>query len=327
MGWRGTLRSIAAAQRQAEREARRRQRELERQRKQIEKMVELERAAYEVQVYENYIEVLMSVHKDCSGIWDWKTLYASEPPPEPVNTHSREKAAQVKLETFKPGFTDKMFGLAENKRKKLISAVEEARRLDEKAYQDALEAHLDWQGIHALAGNILEGDPDAYINAIRQVDPFSDISELGSYLEFQSKDGATVEAALLVNGDKVIPKETKSLLASGKLSVKKMPITKFYELYQDYVCGCVLRVARELFALLPIEMVIVTAMGEVLNTQTGHIEEKPILSAAIPKDTLTKLNFDTLDPSDSMGNFVHRMNFKKTKGFTGVEMIKPADLR
>ena len=40
MGWKGTLRSIEAAQRRAERESRRRQRELEKQQKQLEKMQE-----------------------------------------------------------------------------------------------------------------------------------------------------------------------------------------------------------------------------------------------------------------------------------------------
>jgi hypothetical protein len=49
--------------RRAERDAQRRQRELEKQRKQLEKMQELERAAYEVQVYENHIDLMLSVHK------------------------------------------------------------------------------------------------------------------------------------------------------------------------------------------------------------------------------------------------------------------------
>jgi hypothetical protein len=132
---------------------------------------------------------------------------------------------------------------------------------------------------------------------------------------------------LHVNSDEVIPSEVKGLLKSGKLSVKKMPKTRFYELYQDYVCGCVLRVARELFALLPIEMVIVNAVGNLLNTQTGYMEEQPILSVAIPRKTLEGLNFEMLDPSDSMSNFIHRMTFRKTKGFSAVETLKPSDLQ
>ena len=84
MDWKGTLRAIAAAQRRMERESKRRQRELERERKQIERMQELEQAAYDVQVFENYIEVLTSVHKDCGEEWNWAEISASAPPEKPV---------------------------------------------------------------------------------------------------------------------------------------------------------------------------------------------------------------------------------------------------
>jgi len=331
MGWKGTLRSMQAAQRRAEREAQRRRRELERQRKQLEKMQELERAAYEFQVHENYIALLLSVHKECSGAWDWEAIESSEPPDKPPKSYAHEESAQVRLEGFKPGVFDKLLKRREAKRDELVKALEEAKRADEAEYQEALQAHeqeyADWESTCKLAGRILAGDPKAYLDAIRQTDPFSDISELGSSIEFRVEDRHFVEATLHVNGDEVIPSEAKSLLKSGKLSVKPMPKGRFYELYQDYVCGCVLRVARELFALVPIEMVIVNAMISLLNTQTGYMEEKPVLSVAIPRKTIDGLNIDMLDPSDSMNNFVHRMAFKKTKGFGAVEALKPSDLQ
>ena len=56
MGYKSVLRSVAAAQRRSEREARRRQREFARKQKQVAKMQELERARFEVEQYENYIE-------------------------------------------------------------------------------------------------------------------------------------------------------------------------------------------------------------------------------------------------------------------------------
>ncbi len=130
-----------------------------------------------------------------------------------------------------------------------------------------------------------------------------------------------------VNSEEVIPNEVKTQLKSGKLSVKPMSKTRFYELYQDYICGGVLRVARELFALLPVEFVIVTAVGELLNTKTGYLDEQPILSVIIPRDTINRLNFDLLDPSDSMENFSHNMKFYKTKGFQVVQKLSPSDLR
>jgi hypothetical protein len=207
----------------------------------------------------------------------------------------------------------------------------EAKKIDEREYQESLRAyeqeHRDWEAACELASQVLSGNPEAYLDAIRQTNPFSDIAELGSSVEFQVYGEFLVEAILHVQGEDVIPSEVKSLLKSGKLSVKQMPKSKFYELYQDYVCGCVLRIARELFALLPIKMVTVNAVGELLNTETGYKEMKPILSVAIPQETLRNLNLEMIDPSDSMGNFVYRMAFKKTKGFQAVEAIKPSELQ
>lgn len=87
-----------------------------------------------------------------------------------------------------------------------------------------------------------------------------------------------------------------------------------------------LRVANETFALLPFETVIVTVVGDVLNTQTGHLEVNPLLSVVIPRSTLGKLDLDAIDPSDSMRNFVCRMDFKKNKGFMVVDRIDPLTL-
>ena len=330
MGWKGTLRSLEADARRREREARRRQRELERQHAQVEKMQEMERAAYEVQVYENYIDVLLSVHKDCAQPWDWEEIYSAPPPTKPHRSDKREGAAQAELDGFKPGLTDKLLGRTESKREELVRAIARASEADEGAYQDALKAyeqdHADWQATRELARRILDGNPNAFTDAITQVDPFREIEGLGSSIKWSADDISAIEVTLCVNDEEVIPKESKTLLKSGKLSVKPMAKTKFYELYQDYVCGCVLRLARELFALLPYEMAIVTAESEILNTQTGHLEMQPILSVAIPRRTLEVLNFETLDPSDSMNNFVHRMNFMKTKGFRAVDAVSPSEL-
>ncbi|MCO5191398.1 MAG: hypothetical protein M9941_12695 [Anaerolineae bacterium] len=330
MGWKGTLRSIQAAQRRAERDALRRRRELERQNKLLEKMQDFERAAYEVQVFENYLEVLLSIHKECGESWDWQSIRDLEPPLKPTKSSSMERAAQAELDNYKPSTVDKLMKRVELKREQLAKAVEEAQQADENNYQKAVSEYeqelLEWEKTTELANRILADVPEAHLEAIKEADPFSEINQLGSSIDFLF-DGDLIEAILHVNGEDIIPSESKSLLKSGKVSVKKMTKSKFYELYQDYVCGAVLRVARELFALLPIEMVIVTANGALLNTITGHMEQQPILSAAIPRKTIEDLNFDMIDPSDSMINFVHRMKFMKTKGFSQVERILPEELQ
>lgn len=46
----------------------------------------------------------------------------------------------------------------------------------------------------------------------------------------------------------------------------------FNEIYQDYVCSCVLRVAREIYAIIPDDLIIITAVDKLLNLKTGHKE-------------------------------------------------------
>lgn len=333
MGWKGTVRSIGSAYRATQRESQRRQRELERQRKQYEKMQELEQAAYDVEVYENHIQVLLSVHKECGDSVDWQSMASVQPPSEPARSRKNEKRARKALDNFKPGIFVRALRREKKKKASLVSALEEAKKIDEDKYNHALKTYEDefddWQKSKDLAQRVLSNDKEALVEAIRELNPFGDISKLGSSLSFEINDesASVVEATLHVHGDEVLPKETKSLLKSGRLSVKATPKAKFFELYQDYVCSCVIRVANELFAILPISFVIVTAVDNLLNTKTGHIEETPVLSVAVPRKTLSALNLDSIDPSDAMGNFVHRMDFKKTRGFGATERLKPSELQ
>ena len=172
-----------------------------------------------------------------------------------------------------------------------------------------------------MANGILDGDARSKLEVIDRIDPFSEISTLGSSLSFNINENSIVEAIIHIHGVDIIPYEVKSLLKSGRLSVKKMPKGTFNEIYQDYVCSCVLRVARELFSILPETMVFVTAVDKLLNSKTGHKEVSAILSAAVSRDTLESLDITNLDPSDSMSNFVHNMSFRKTKGFEVVEQL------
>ena len=293
-------------------------------------MQELERASYDVAAYENRVELLLSAHKECGERWDWDGLAAQAPPTEPSLGHDREERARADLDHYNPGLLDKAFRRVEAKQRQLAKEVEEAIWCDEAEYHQALdtfkETYADWEDTRNLALRMLSGDSNAYLEAIEEVDPFADITSLGSSFDSHVEGQSIIGIAFHVNSDEVIPSEIKSLLRSGKLSVKQMPKSQFNELYQDYVSSCILRVAREVFALLPVEFVIVTAFGTLLNTQTGHLEDQPIVSTAIPRKSLEKLSMDLVDPSDSMGNFIHRMNFDRRKGFSAVAPINASEL-
>ncbi len=327
MGWKGAVRSIGAAVRATERDAKRRQRELDKQQKQYEKMQALEQAAYAVEVYENDIEVIQSIHKECSNPIDWEIVAKSQEPKKPSNLKNNEKVARSKMDNYKPGFIDKIFKREEKKRishsENTVSAIEEDKAEYKKNIRSWEKNISDWKESVLLAQLLLNGDEDAKIRAIEELDPFSEISNLGSNLTISVNESSLIEATIHIHGNDIVPSEVKSLLKSGKLSVKNMPNGKFNEIYQDYVCSCVLRVANELFSAIPDNMVIVTAVDELLSTKTGHLEKSPILSVCVSRSTLESFNMNNIDPSDSMSNFIHNMSFKKTKGFEPVELARP----
>jgi hypothetical protein len=157
----------------------------------------------------------------------------------------------------------------------------------------------------------------------------AELSDLGSSIYFTVHHAKLLECVLSVSTRRIIPTEAKSLTASGKISVKAMPKARFHEIYQDYMCGCVLRVAREVLALLPIETVLITVLVNAPDRRTGREGEQPILSVAIPRATVARLDFDTLDPSDAMGNFLCRGDFKasrKSGEFAPITPLALADL-
>jgi hypothetical protein len=277
MGWKGNVRAVRAAYRAAERDSNKRHRELQRRKKEYAKMQMLEQAAYDVDSYENHIDRLTSLHKECGSGVNWHEIRAEPEPSKPIPSNPLESKARAKEISYKPNFIDRVFGLEKRKRAKLALNIQKAISKDEennnKTEKEWKEAHEEWASDVALAEKVLKGDSQAKVDVIKQLDPFSELTDLGSLLSFRVKDDGLIECDLSAHGSKVIPSEIKSLLSSGKLSVKKMPITKFNEVFQDYVCSSAIRVANELFSILPGEMVVVTVMDDVLNTSTGHLEK------------------------------------------------------
>ncbi len=187
----------------------------------------------------------------------------------------------------------------------------------------------EWEKMRSLSAGVLSGDSQAYADALSKLSAFGELSTLGSFISFRVEHAKLIGCELHVSGKTVIPAEVKSLSSAGKVITKAMPKGRFHDLYQDYVCGCVLRVAREVFALLPVDVVIVTTLAPVVQASTGQEANIPVLSAAIPREVIDKLDFSRLDPSDSMENFVHRgdvMASRKSGEFTAIVPLAAKDI-
>lgn len=314
----------------------------------------------EVEEHNTYIQVIQSVHKDYSDYVDWNEI-VNQDSPEYIQTVKEvsgiiekkvdrhiEKSVEIYKNELNLSFCRKLFDKLFKNRfmfiKKLIFAddykkeqsmqfqIEEKTNSRENLIHKKLEEHEEKRETYErelkrheellmVADGVIEKDLNAFTYAINLFNPFFDLKEYGSDLSF-SVENNQISVDFFVHGEEVLPTVSKKTMRNG-LEIKEelIPTSRFNEIYQDYVCSCILRIAKESFLLLPISIIYVNAKGSILNLATGNYEEKIIVAVQVERNILEKLNFDLLDPSESMSNFKHNMSFKKTSGFMPVSEL------
>lgn len=204
-----------------------------------------------------------------------------------------------------------------------------------KGVHKASDGKVDWEKVRAgnvpadmtglinFADRVLSGDTSAYLEVIGAFNPFEDLLEYGSGFLVGTDDPDILEVEFQVRSEEVVPTIGYSLTSTGKLSEKELSKAAYYDLVQDYVASTILRVARDSFALLPINTVLIHACDNVINTATGMEEEMTLVSARITREQTERINFELVDPSDCLGLFESNCNFKKTSGYTPVDRLLP----
>ena len=185
------------------------------------------------------------------------------------------------------------------------------------------EEYKEFETLKTFSGRVIAGDVDAYLEIINVIRPYDDLLDYGSSFEVGTDRKDVLEVEFHVKSEEVVPNTELSLKANGSLNEKEMSKTNYYALMQDYICSTMIRIARDSFALLPIDKVYVHAADDVLNTATGYNTEVTLVSAEFGREQLQSLNMEMIDPSDALSGFKHNMKFAKTTGFKAVERILP----
>lgn len=183
------------------------------------------------------------------------------------------------------------------------------------------DEYKEWLELKEFSDEVLKGDIDSYFAIIDEVKPFDDLLEFGSNFQVGTDRADLIEIEFAVRSDDVVPKIEMSLKANGDISEKELSKTAYYDLMQDYVASTTIRIARDAFALLPVDTVIVHAVDNILNTATGYEEELTLLSVKFTREKLMSLNLAMVDPSDALSGFECNMKFKKTQGFEPVNRV------
>lgn len=303
----------------------RRRRELAKREQEIAKYSEQMRARHEAEQFANYLELLVSVHKDCGGVWDWSAIAHEAAPVHPVRTSQNEASARAALATYKPGSFERLFGGEKKKTAWLKRAIVEASKADDAAYIDAVQLHQEayaaWTMRNVQAQHVLARDTRAYPTVLQLSGALDELKAFQVQVTLTATEPDAIAFSCSIMDDQMVPREEVKLTASGKLSTKEIPAGRYWALYQDHVCSAAIRVARETFAVLPVSRVVVNIGPVKLNSSTGHRDPVNYLAVHFTRDALCRINLANIDPSDSMKNFQHRMKFKKTTGFEPVEPI------
>jgi hypothetical protein len=212
-----------------------------------------------------------------------------------------------------------LFGQAQTRRAEMEAAVVRARAEDEAAWRAVVE---QWTWLQALARRVLHGDAGAYQTAIEHLGPFEELEGIGEKVNVRFPGPSLGEAHLSARPD-AVPHIEYTVRASGRTGVKTMPRTRRAELVQAHVCSAAIRVAREMFALLPLARVVVHVGEVIVNPATGHNEAYTLLSVEFGREKLVDSNFERVDPVSAVESFRHAMNFKKSTGLMPVMELEP----
>ncbi|MEA4967932.1 MAG: hypothetical protein VB048_07450 [Bacteroidaceae bacterium] len=322
--FRGFIRELDRASRRYQREQERQERENRKAYQAHLKQQEIENAKETVLAYDNFITSLTSLHKNCSEKINWLEIKNTIPPTQPVLKNTNEIKAKNKLDTYTPSFIDKIFKWTEKRKKTLHKKIEDAKILDTKLFEQENNKYnqdlIIWKEEQSIANGILNKNNEICIECFKKFfnkEYFSDfISDLT--LIFHSD---AIEINIKINDISIIPNEILSLTYTDKMSRKKMPFSKKLDIYQDYICSTTLRIAREIYAILSYDKSLINVNCNLLNESTGYKEEKTILSSIIESKKLNSINFIDTDASMCIKNFIHNINFSKTKGFSSVEKL------
>ena len=217
---------------------------------------------------------------------------------------------------------------AELEQNRNIVAEYEAAVEQLKSIHKLSDGAIDWTTLTAgdlapFAQSVLAGDIDSYFKVIEEVGPFDDLLEYGSSFEVGTDDPSILEVEFNVKSEEVLPTTVLSLKADGTVSEKEMTKTAYYDLMRDYVSSTILRVARDTFALLPVQTVLIHAQDVQVNSATGQDEEFTLVSAKITRNQIGGINFERVDPSDCLNSFECKEKFRKTEGYAPVDRILP----
>jgi hypothetical protein len=149
------------------------------------------------------------------------------PPTEPIRRNPSEAAARAALDSYVPGFFDKLLGGAKKQRALLEQAVQQGAAADQQQYEAALNEHRmrlnQWDYQVKLAPGVMRLNLDACRSAMKYVAAFDELEEFETRVALDALVQNTATFSCLIQDQEIVPTEEVKLTAAGKLTTRRWP--------------------------------------------------------------------------------------------------------
>ena len=312
------INSYGAAVYNQERELQKKAQKCVKQFKRLQQLQQIENPHEALTAWKSYVANLQSVHKNCIASVDWDRIKRSRKPREPRKTRTNEFEAQLKLANFTPSVLDKISRATQKKINRLKREIDLAKIKDreenDQRYGEYLDDLRNWQDLQEISKGIQKNRTDSYNSALQYFKPFAAIQEYGDDIIYNFNDN-TLEIELHVYTDKIIPKYELIQTASGKLYKRMLTPAKMQQLYQNHVYSSSLKIAREVFAYLPLDQVVVNTINA-NNSVISTSDMQPVFTVSFDPKTIENLTTDDIETTDDMLHFVDSMQENQTPVFS-----------
>ncbi len=165
--------------------------------------------------------------------------------------------------------------------------------------EDDNPGYENWDYLKEVVDDVVNGDIDTYFRVLSDVNPLNDLLAYGSEFEFGTDDPRMMAVHFKVNSSVIFQ------------NINGLSREQYNELLQDFVCGCSIRIARDILAILPVRHVIVDA------SDGGRF----ILSTDFMRTEVAETDFDDVDASNYIESIQHRMQFDRYNGFASIPIL------
>jgi hypothetical protein len=235
---------------------------------------------------------LLSIHKKGPEIRDWKKLLDRPAPPKPKRTTEAESLIRKKIADRSP--TGLRYALLKTR---LQKAIRQDERTFRRATKDYEEKYRRWEDEHDYADKMCNEHPDFYAKLLKEKSANFYDGLIPCELD------TNINVRILKTGE-------RRLIFTTNMTIKWEVLGTISFIPDDdlIIAGLALRTGRNSFAEYPADLVFLNYWDKEVIPRSGHEKRVCRLSVAFPRELFLSLNFDRLDPVESMENFEHRID-------------------